>query len=83
MKFLIFPIVLVLMVLVLQLVVSFYDYISKNHDWSYRNPYSRRCLKCGHCEDLYGDALGPDVWEAIYPLAHSPENCRVEKDDAD
>jgi len=40
-----------------------------------KNPYVRECIKCGRIEHLYGDALGPDVWEEVYPIAHSPEKC--------
>lgn len=60
--------------------VIFAPVVTKAHQWHYRNPYSRKCLKCGRREDLFGDALGPDVWEEILPKAQHPERCKKEND---
>ena len=47
----------------------------KFHEWKYRTPYSRTCVKCGRNEDQCRDAFGPDYWDVMCPLPHSPEKC--------
>ena len=62
----------------LRMVRLILNYLLKSiHLWEYRNPYSRKCLRCGRHEDMYSYADGTGVeWEEMYPLAHSPEKCQ-------
>lgn len=47
------------------------------HHWKNRSPYARKCLRCGRNENVYSDSYdGAGWWEAVYPLAHSPQLCR-------
>lgn len=41
--------------------------ISGGHSWSYRNPYSRICKKCGRIEEVYGysNTRRYDRWEPM------------------
>lgn len=49
----------------------------RGHDWEYRNPFSRKCLRCGKRQDNYTDHSS-SWWETMYPSAHSPELCGEE-----
>jgi len=51
------------------------------HIWEYRNPYDRKCLGCGHRENMYARVFGTDDggeyvahqwWEVVYPLSDKP-----------
>jgi len=49
------------------------------HRWTYRNPFSRKCVHCGKCQDQYRSnwegSNNHSWWETMYPLAHSPDAC--------
>lgn len=46
------------------------------HRWKYRNPYDRRCKKCGKHQQVYG-VLGTnmfDEWEDMVPSCINAPN---------
>jgi hypothetical protein len=47
-----------LWILLTGLLVSLYLSIKYSHRWSYRNPFSRQCTRCGRSESMWEDGYG-------------------------
>ena len=60
-----------------------FNFFAKRHKWEYRNPYARKCKKCGRIENFY--QTGANHWqgelEEMYPLAtNKTAKCYVESE---
>lgn len=59
---------------------KFFGFTGITHTYRYRNPYDRKCVKCGYHENMYQYAFGSSGWETMHygKAGHVCSNSKAE-----